>query len=129
MAKDSWSNETLTTKMIGLCRSVSKLKPMVYSAAALFSVLVVIGLGLRADIQYANARVDSVREMHIKEFRDMEQTIKIEIDNLEANMNEAFYDIGKDLGRNEASHIEIASKLNRIEEKLDSIAEWQREHK
>lgn len=132
MSEEAWSNEKLTTKSKVMCSSIKDLKGMrkyVYGACALFSLVVVLMLGLRADIQYADAKVGTVREKHTAEFRDMEQSIKKEIDTLEFNMNKAFYSIGKDLGRNEASHIEIAAKLDNIDKKLDEITIWMREHK
>jgi hypothetical protein len=133
MAKEhEWSNETLTTKMKLLCKSVSdlkKLRPITWGAVVLFSVLVAIGLGIRMDVKDANARVEGVREMHVKEYRDLGQAFENKIDSLEANMNKTLFTIGVEIGRNKESHIEITSKLNRIEEKLDQIADWQREHR
>jgi hypothetical protein len=126
---DPWTNETLTEKLKGLCGEVKKLRPFVYGAVALFSILVGLGLALRADIQYATASTSTIREKHVKEYRDMELSIRKEIKTLEDNMNRAFFDVVKDLGRNEAYHIEIASKLDNIDKKLDEMTVWMREHK
>jgi hypothetical protein len=127
-----WSNDTLTTKMKVLCASVKDLKTMrkyVYGAVALFSICVVIGLGLRADIQSANANTKMVREKHVKEYRDLDNSFDEKLDKLEENINKSLLNIGIEIGKNEGAHIRISERLSNIERKLDDIATWQREQK
>jgi hypothetical protein len=124
--KETWSNETLTVKLKNLCHSVEGLKKLrrwVWSSVAIFGILTVIGLGLRADIKDATASVVSLKEKHNAEYKELDKSFEEKLDKLERSINNTLFEIGKDLGRNEISHVDIAARLMRIEEKLDKIVE------
>jgi hypothetical protein len=119
---ETWDNKTLTVKLRNLCKSVEALKKLYKPVWGLVTLFIVFGIILSLgaiEVRDSRAKIGDVRELHIKEYQDLEKTFKAEIDKLEEGMNKAFYEIGKDLGRNEASHIQISSQLERIERALE----------
>jgi hypothetical protein len=86
----------------------------------LLGILLVLIAGFigetRLTTSQAMAKIDSVRELHVTEMAANNK-----------DTNEAFYEIGRSLGANEASHIAIKEELKYIRKELTEIKEMLRE--